>query len=164
MPDIKYDIDLTLGQSSAESCWYAAYCMLFTWKGIPTSSIRDRIEKAGLDYKDYWTNGLPDDDYPKTRLALGLTGFRRGYFSSLADDLEYFSKTLKDYGPFWCAFHRSSGDHAVIVNGIDIKLTQILVANPWGDGGQAEQQYYTPTSFKSRLGSKDVASAAQMFR
>lgn len=163
MPDIKYDMNMNLGQSSEESCWYAAYCMLFVWKGLPQSSVRDRIEKAGLDYKDYWTNGLPDGDYPKTRLALGLTGFRRAYFSTLADDLEYFSKNLKDYGPFWCAFHRPNADHAVIVNGIDIKMTQILVVNPWGNGGQAEQEYYQPGRFKSRLGSKDVPSAAQMF-
>ncbi|MBS1833748.1 MAG: hypothetical protein JST65_13605 [Acidobacteria bacterium] len=163
MPSINYNIDTTIFQSSAESCWYAAYCMLFTWKGKPTSSIRERIEKAGLDYKDFWTNGLPEEKYPYTRLVLGLAGFRRGYFSTLADDLDYFGQTLKNYGPFWCALSVPS-EHAVVVSGIDVDAGKVIITNPNSDGtGYAQIQKMAASEFKRRLGSKDIASAAQMF-
>lgn len=165
MANITYKLDSSLGQSSAESCWYAAYCMLFSWKGVPTSSIRERMEAKKLDYKDYWNKGLPAEAYSATRLALGLSGFRRAYFASLSDDLEYFSKTLKDYGPFWLAFSSpGDGDHAVVVNGINLDMKQIWVMNPWGSGGSTEQEYYSVDRFKARLSKRtDQVSAAQMF-
>jgi hypothetical protein len=162
MPSVKHIINTSLGQSSAESCWYAAYSMLYDWKGKPISSIREKIEKNKLDYADYWRKGLPVEDYWKTRISLGLSGFRRPYFYGLADDLDYFGKVLKDYGPFWCAFS-SPSEHVVVVNGIDLGMSKILVVNPWGSGGMAEQEYYKAGEFQRRLGKSDVASAAQMF-
>jgi hypothetical protein len=165
MPSIKYSLNTNLGQSSAESCWYAAYCMLFDWKGKPTSSIRERMEAAKLDYKDYWNHGLPAEAYVRTRMSLGLSGFRRSYFASIPNDLDYFGKTLKDYGPFWCAFSGpQDGDHAVVVNGVNLDMKQILVMNPWGSGGSAEQEYYTVSKFQGRLSKRgDQDSSAQMF-
>ena len=151
------------GQSTAESCWYAAYAMIFGWKGRPRSSIRERIEKAGLDYADYYKNGLPQEDFPKTRSALGLTGFRGGYVATLADDLDYFGKTLKDYGPMWCAFKRP-GAHVVVISGVDTTLKQIHILNPWNNsnGGDADSQYLEVPAFRLRL-NKDVDSVAQFF-
>ena len=163
MPSVEYDITDTYFQSSNESCWYAAYCMLFAWKGRPTSGIRERIEKAGLDYADFWKNGLPTEKYNDVRWCLGLSGYRRAYFGQLADDLDYFGKVLTDYGPFWCAFSVPE-EHAVVVRGIDVAKEKILVMNPWSDGGGAAQsQKYTVAEFKRRLGSKDVRAAAQMW-
>ena len=164
MPSVKFTLNASLGQSSEKSCWFAAYRMLFDYKNKP-NNIRARMEAAGLDYADCWNNGLPDTLYSKTRLALGLSGFRRSYFSSLASDLDYFGKTLTDYGPFWCAFSSpQDGDHAVVVNGVDLNLKQVLVMNPWGSGGSTEQEYYTATKFQSRLSKRtDQISAAQMF-
>ncbi|BDC51625.1 hypothetical protein F183_A39400 [Bryobacterales bacterium F-183] len=163
MPVVKYEIDTTIFQSSNESCWYAAYCMLFTWKGTPTSSIREKIEKAGLDYKDFWANGLPDEKYQYTRAALGLAGFRRGYFRTMIEDLEYFSDRLKAYGPFWCALSVPS-EHAVVVCGADPGRGKITITNPTRDNsGYAQVEEMSAKDFLTRLGSKDVPSAAQMF-
>jgi hypothetical protein len=163
MPAVKHNIDTTIFQSSDESCWYAAYCMLFSWKGVPTSSVREKIEKAGLDYKDFWSNGLPDDKYANTRAALGLAGFRRGYFSTMADDLEWFADRVKAYGPFWCALSVPS-EHAVVVSGIDPGRGKVIITNPTRDNsGYAQVEELNAGEFKRRLGSKDVASAAQMF-
>ena len=162
MPSVKHTINTSLGQSNAASCWYAAYCMLYDWNGRPLSSIREKLEKSGLDYADYWRKGLPVESYPKARQALGLNSFRRGYFYTLADDLDYFGKTLKDYGPFWCALSTPS-EHIVVVNGIDLGKSRILVVNPWGSGGAAEEQTYTAGEFQRRLGSTEAVNAAQMF-
>lgn len=165
MPSKKYDIDLNMGQSNEASCWYAAYCMLFKWKGLPVKYVRERIEAAGLDYTDYWNNGLPDTHYVKTRQALGLSGFSRSYFRNFANDLDHMAEILISYGPFWVAMRNphASGDHAVIVNGVEPALNRIWVANPWGDGGRAEQTYYTAIGFKNRMNARDVFSGAQMF-
>lgn len=163
MPSIDYDISDSYFQSSGESCWYAAYCMIFDWKGKPTSSIRDRIQKAGLDYADFWRNGLPVEKYWDVRWCLGLSGYRRAYFGQLADDLDYFGRLLTDYGPFWCAFSVPS-EHIVVVKGIDVDKEKIRIMNPWSDGGGAAQkQSFSPAEFKRRVGSKDVPSAAQMW-
>jgi len=163
MPSVDHSVSDTYYQSSNESCWYAAYCMLFDWKGKPTSAIRERIEKAGLDYADFWKKGLPVEKYNDVRWCLGLSGFRRAYFGQLVDDLDYFGKVLKDYGPFWCAFS-VPGEHIVVVHGVDVDKEQIKVMNPWSDGGSsAQKQKYSPGEFKRRLGSKDLRAAAQMW-
>jgi len=163
MPSIDYDVSDSYFQSSSTSCWYAAYCMLFDWKGRPTTAVRERIEKAGLDYSDFWRHGLPEEKYNDVRWCLGLSGFRRGYFRQLADDLDYFGKVLKDYGPFWCALSVPS-EHAVVVCGVDVEREKIRIMNPWSDGeGAAQNQKLTQAEFKRRLGSKDVRAAAQMW-
>jgi hypothetical protein len=163
MPSVDYDVSDAYFQSSSESCWYAAYCMLFAWKGKPTSSVRERIEKAGLNYADFWKRGLPVEKYNDVRWCLGLSGFRRAYFGQLADDLDYFGKVLQDYGPFWCAFSVPS-EHIVVVKGVDVDNGKVKVMNPWSDGGGAAQkQKFSAAEFKRRLGSNDVRSAAQMF-
>jgi len=137
--------------------------MLFDWKGKPRSSIRELIEKAGLDYADYYKNGLPQEDFVKTRAALSLTGFRGGYVSTLADDLDYFAKTIKDYGPMWCAFARP-GAHIVVICGVDTTLKQIHIMNPWNrtNGNDADSQYLDVPTFKLRLNTA-VNSVAQFF-
>ena len=168
MPSIDWKVSDQFYQSNDASCWYAAYCILYDWKGKPTSSIREKIEKSSLGaagYKDAYDNGLKDTDYPTTRDALGLTGFRRGYIITLADDLEYFAKTLGDYGPMWLAFHSDSknADHGVVVCGVNLTMKQIHVMNPWGSGGTCDSQYYDAARFKARLGTKEVPSAAQFF-
>ena len=162
MPSVKHTINTALGQNGAASCWYAAYCMLYDFKGKPLGAIREKIEMNKLNYADYWRNGLPVEDYWKTRISLGLTGFRRPYFYGLADDLDYFGKVLTDYGPFWCAFS-SPSEHIVVVNGVNVDSGKILVVNPWGNGGVAEEEKYSAAEFQRRLGKSDVASAAQMF-
>jgi hypothetical protein len=163
---IEHTINKNLFQSSNESCWYAAYCMLFEWKGTPTSQIRERMDKApkldGLDYLDFWKRGLPDDKYNATRWSLGLSGFRRAYFATMLDDIGFLSKSLRDYGPFWVAWSVPS-EHAVILHGVD-NSGQLKVMNPTGNGyGTATPMTMTVTEFKRRLGAKDVPSAAQMF-
>jgi hypothetical protein len=163
MPSVEHDVSDQYFQSSNESCWYAAYCILYAWKGKPTSAIRERIEKASLDYADYWRHGLPVEKYNDVRYCLGLSGFRRAYFGQQVDDLDYFGKMLKDYGPFWCAFSVPN-EHIIVVYGVDVDKEKIKVMNPWSDGeGAAQRQKYTPAEFKRRLGSKDVRSAAQMW-
>src|SRR5439155_24188152 len=107
MADDTYDCKLDgagYGQSTAETCWYASYALLFKWKGKPESAIRERIEKAGLDYKDYYNNGLPTKDFAKTRDALGLTSWAGGSVKNWASDFQSFAQLLKGYGPLWCAF------------------------------------------------------------
>ncbi len=152
-----------LGQSTAESCWYAAYAMIFDWKGKPRSSIRDQIEKAGLDYKDYYNNGLPQDDFAKTRNALHLSGYRGAYLSTLADDLDYFAKVVKDNGPMWCAFAKPSA-HIVVISGVNPGLKQIHIMNPWNqtNGADADSQYFEPSKFQLRVNTA-VNSVAQFF-
>lgn len=163
MPSIDHNVSDAYFQSSSTSCWYAAFCMLYDWQGKPTSAIRERIEKAGLDYKDYWNNGLPEEKYNDVRWCLGLSGFRRAYFSQLACDLDYFGKVLKDYGPFWCALSVPS-EHVVVVCGVDVEKGTIRILNPWSDGeGAAQSKKWTRYEFQRRLGAKDVRAAAQMW-
>ena len=145
-----------LGQSTAESCWYASYAILFSWKGSPRSSIRERIEKAGLDYRDYYNNGLPPEDFKKTAGALGMYGFRGGYIKSLAEDYSGFAQLLKSYGPLWCAFSRPSA-HIVVVVGVDAQMGNIHILNPFDqiNGCNADSQYLKPSSFMHRLNVND---------
>jgi hypothetical protein len=143
-----------MGQPSAETCWYACYAMIYNWKGKPVSAIKDAIVKAGYNYDDYYKNGLPIEDFRKVGLSLGLTGFRGGYISTLADDFQAFAQLLKGYGPMWCAFSRPSA-HIVVVSGVDAKLNQIHIINPWNKlgGFDADGQYLDPQTFKNRLNS-----------
>lgn len=142
------------GQPNASSCWYAAYAMVHTWKGRPISSIRERIEKAKLDFNDYYQNGLPEEDFPKTLIALGMVGFRGGYAFSVIDDFEQMVHMLKGYGPLWCAFSKP-GAHVVVISGVNASMKQIHILNPWNNtvGTDADDQYLTPAMFKSRLNS-----------
>lgn len=164
MPSVDYPVSDAYFQSSNESCWYAAYCMLFDWKQKPTAQVRERIEKATpkLDYADFWKKGLPDDKYNEVRWCLGLSGYRRAYFSQLVDDLDYLGKLMKDYGPFWVALSVPS-EHAVVLCGVDVAKGQLRIMNPTSDLGSAQSQKMSAAEFKRRLGSKDVRSAAQMF-
>lgn len=157
MADDSYETKLDgagFGQPTAETCWYACYAMIYGWKGKPASAIRDAIVKAGYDFDDYYKKGLPVEDFRKVGLALGLTGFRGGYISTLADDFKGMAQLLKNYGPFWCAFSKPSA-HIVVVVGCDARLNQIHIINPWNKlgGYDADGQYPDPATFKNRLNS-----------
>lgn len=148
MADDSFDWKLDgsgFGQSSATSCWYA---IVHTKKGTPTTAIREKIEKAGLDYTDYWNNGLPPDDFPKTRAALGMVGWRGAFAYSQIDDFAAMVQMLKGYGPLWCAFVKPSPH-----SGVDSNLGQVHILNPWNNtnGNDADSQYLTTPVFKGRL-------------
>ena len=168
MADYDYVFDLKIdgdgyGQSTAESCWYASYAILFDWKGTPRSSIRERIEKAGLDYADYYRNGLPQEDFSKTRGALGLVGWRGSYIKEIASDFQALYVLLKGYGPIWCAFSKPSA-HIVVIVGVDSIAGNIHILNPWNNsnGNNADSQYMKPSTFALRLNT-DVQSVGQAF-
>ncbi len=146
-----------LGQPNASSCWYASYALLFRWKGWPHGAVEERIRKAGLDFDDYYKNGLPPEDFPKTRKALGLTSFPGSYAATLADDLVSFAQLLKSYGPMWCAFVRPS-PHIVVVTGTrgDMEPKQIDILNP-GHAINADAQHPKVSEFKQRLNVKASA-------
>ena len=157
MADDSFDHKLDgtgFGQSTAETCWYESYKMIYSWKQKPITAIKDAIVKAGYDFDDYYKNGLPIADYRKVGLSLGLTGFRGGYISTLVDDFQAFAQLLKGYGPLWCAFSKP-GIHVVVVSGVDSKLKQIHILNPWNKlgGFDADGQYLDPGTFKNRLDS-----------
>lgn len=139
-------------QPNAETCWYASYAMIFNWADKPVSSIKDAIVKAGYDFDDYYKNGLPVEDFRKVGRALGLTGFRGGYISTLADDFKALAQLLKGYGPIWCCFSKPSL-HIVVVSGCDAGLNQIHILNPWNRQGgySADGQYLDPGTFKLRV-------------
>ncbi len=117
------------GQQTAESCWYAAYSILWSWKHRPPGSIRERITKSGLDFDDYYSNGLPVEDFPKTRYALGLVGWGGGNAATLAGDLDDMAHRIKGYGPLWCAVSRPSA-HVVVLVGADPGGGLIHILNP----------------------------------
>jgi hypothetical protein len=154
MSDYKYNVKIDAsgyGQPTAESCWWASYAIIHIWNKMPVGSIRDKIKKAGLDYDDYYANGLPPDDFPKTRAALGLVGWRGAYASTLVDDFEALGLLIKGYGPLWCAFAKPSA-HVVVVTGVDSDANTIHIVNPWGGNGiDADSQYLTPPTFRHRL-------------
>jgi hypothetical protein len=140
------------GQTTAETCWYASYAMLMNWKGRSIDSIKDSIKKAGYDFADYYDHGLPRSDYRKVGMSLRLTGFRGRYIAELADDFVAFAQLLKNYGPIWCAFS-NPGEHIVVVSGVNAKMNQIHIVNPFNHGGglDADDQYPDPSAFKKRL-------------
>ncbi|MBI1895138.1 MAG: hypothetical protein HYS04_01185 [Acidobacteria bacterium] len=145
------------GQPNASSCWYAAYAILYRWNQKPTNAIRERIAKAGLDFSDYYKYGLPTDDFPKTRAALGLVGWRGQYAVTLAGDLESLLYMLKGYGPLWCAFSRP-GAHVVVITGVDSRANTIHILNPWSyNGFDADSQHLTPAMFQNRLNNKSYS-------
>jgi hypothetical protein len=159
MADDSYDCKLDgggYGQSTAETCWYASYAMIFDWKGKPRTAIKENIEKAGLDYNDYYKNGLPTGDFAKVRAALGLVGWRGGYVQTLATDFQSFAQLLKGYGPMWCAFSKPSA-HIVVVIGVNASSGNIHVLNPWNNtnGLDADSQYLTSSAFVGRLNTAD---------
>jgi hypothetical protein len=155
MADDSFDWNLDgagFGQPNAESCWYAAYAIIHNWKGRPTSSIRERIVKAGLDFDDYYGNGLPVEDFYKTRAALGLVGWRGSYASTLVTDFSFMVHMLKGYGPLWCACSRPSA-HVVVITGVDSNLGELHILNPWNNsnGLDADSQYLSPAAFQNRI-------------
>lgn len=155
MSDTQFDLKISgegYMQPTAATCWWASYAMVYHWKGLSDDLIKSKIKKAGFDFDDYWAKGLPRTDYRKVGACLGMTGFRGGYISNLADDFKSFVFVLKAYGPLWCAFANPS-PHAVVVTGVDSNLNQIHIINPWNRGGgyNADGQFPSPTEFKQRL-------------
>ena len=155
MADESFDWKLDgdgFGQGTAETCWYASYAIVHTWKKKPISVIKEKIVKAGLDFDDYYSKGLPIDDFWKTCAALGMVGWRGGFVLELANDLPAFAQLLKSYGPLWCGFN-NPGKHIVVVTGVDLKNKQIHILNPWNrqNGLNADSQYATQENFINRL-------------
>lgn len=164
MPSFDWNLDGSgFGQQTAESCWYAAYAILWSWKQRPLASIRERIEKAGLDFDDYYNNGLPVEDFPKTRSALGLVGWGGGNAFALAGDLDDMAHRIKVYGPLWCAVSRPSA-HVVVLVGADPDGGLIHILNPWSYNGlDAESQYLTAPQYRQKVNAKAPYSVLQAF-
>lgn len=164
MASFDWGLDGTgFGQQTAESCWYASYAILWSWKQRPQASIRERIKKARLDFDDYFANGLPVSDFPKTRAALGLVGWGGGNAYALASDLDDMAHRIKVYGPLWCAVSRPSA-HVIVLVGADPAGNLVHVLNPWSyNGVDAESQYLTASQFRHKVNAKAPYSVLQAF-
>lgn len=60
------------GQKTHETCWLASYKMIMTAANKSTYPIEGRLRAAGIDFDDYYKNGMPDTVYTKAAGALGL--------------------------------------------------------------------------------------------
>jgi hypothetical protein len=148
-----------LGQTKDSTCWYAAYALLYRAVGLPFGGIRRDMEAAGLNFQDYYDNGLPRTDYLKARNALKLQSTRAGYMKNLADDASGFCRWLMTNGPFWCSIERRGKLHVILVHGYDASFKQVIALNPWNNvnAGQAEFMPIPISDYKSWV-TDDAAS------
>ncbi len=164
MPAFDWNLDGSgFGQTTAETCWYASYAILWSWKQRPLGSIQERIVNAGLNFDDYYANGLPISDFPKTRAALGLVGWGGGNAFTLGSDLDNMAHRIKAYGPLWCAFSRPSA-HVVVLIGADPDADRVHLLNPWSYNGiDAESQYLSAAQYRHKVNAKAPYSVLQTF-
>ncbi|MCO6512720.1 MAG: hypothetical protein J5I65_18200 [Aridibacter famidurans] len=110
-----------MGQATFQQCWYASYKMIYTFKGLNTNSIKDKLSNV-IDFADAMKNGLVDKDYLKCATALGLDGWKGEHFNQerswydvgLSDGAETLLTVLKK-GPLWVSRKISSDSYHIVV-------------------------------------------------
>ncbi len=109
-----WDVPL-IRQENNKECWVVCYEMMYGYRKMVVSSVRQKLSAKGLDTK---ARLLPAD-YGKARDAVGLTSYRVGY---LTESFDNFSYQLQKVGPLWCvgAFLETQSGlaaHAIVVSG-----------------------------------------------
>lgn len=126
------------GQKTHETCWLASYKMIMTAANKSTYPIEGRLRAAGIDFDDYYKNGMPDTVYTKAAGALGLQHWpgstfnaKPGFFDvGLTDGAEALLKIL-EVGPCWVSKFGDNNYHIIVASGYDDKTERITFANPY---------------------------------
>lgn len=150
MADIIIDV-VGKGQFTSTTCWFSSYRMLYAWKQADEKTIPSKITGAGLDFKAMTVRGLYAEEFVKTGAALGMQG---RYAQAVRDyDLDMWSHRLTAYGPHWVATQKLGNGHAVVVYGVDEKLKQLHVYDPYNrfEPGTVEKAYWTLDGMRERL-------------
>lgn len=137
-----------MGQETFQQCWFAAFKMIYTFKGLNTNSIKDKLSKV-IDFNDAMANGLFDTDYKKCAEALGLTYWKgtdfnqeRGFFDvGITDGAEALHKHLRQ-GPLWVSRKISKDSyHITVLKGYeDTSKGDFVINNPYPGPKDALEQ------------------------
>ena len=110
-------------------------------------------EEVGLDVDQLFKRGLFDDEFIKAGAALGMVGWRGGYFRDL--DAGQFVHILQTYGPLWVGIDNESGQsgHAVVIGGYVSDRDSLKIFNPYNryEPGTVDIDWATPSQFQKKI-------------
>jgi hypothetical protein len=148
-------------QPNTTTCWYACYAMMYAWKNKSVTELDQKLSAAGYNLSDIKNRGLKDDEYRRVAYAVGTRDVLRN--SAVNWSLEDIVDRLQRWGPiFLCTMEL--GGHAILLYGVDIKLKNLIIADPnsiGGDYGSAHDEYFTLGKFRGTI--QPIDYAVQVF-
>jgi hypothetical protein len=153
----EFDIQLNVpkdgfGQYTSTTCWFAAYRMLYAWKGKDQRTIGPALEKAGLNLKALRNRGLLESEFGTAMGALDMLGWKG--ITIYEQSAGNIAQLLKQWGPLWVAFEwrgEASAGHAAVLVGYDKRAKTFRVHNPYNrfEPGQVESEWLTLAQFRA---------------
>lgn len=165
MSQDKYILKLPMegfAQPNSVTCWYACYAMMYAWQKKTPLELDQRLSAAGYKLSDIKNRGLQDHEYQRVAYAVGTRDVHRP--SALNWSLTDVSDRLESWGPIYLSTLELGGGHAMVIYGVDIKMKNILIADPYstgGDYGSAHTEYFTLSKFAGTV--QPVPYAIQVF-
>ena len=157
-----------MGQATFQQCWYASYKMIYTFKGLNTNSIKDKLSSV-INFSDALKNGLLDNDFEKCAKALGLSYWsgskfngERGMFDvGISDGAEKMHDLLRN-GPLWvCRKANKNSFHITVLKGYtDTSKGHFIVNNPY-PGPRNAVEIKLPASHYARMVTNASGSVQQ---
>lgn len=145
-------------QPNSKTCWYACYAMMYAWNNKTVAELDQNLVKVGYDLSEIKNRGLEDYEYGKVAHAVGTRDVLR--ISALNWTIDDVIHRLKRWGPIFMCTMELGGGHAMVLYGVDIKLSNLLVADPYSTGaeyGSAHKEYFSLTKFRGTIQPVDYA-------
>ena len=161
MSQDKYVVPITkegYGQPNSKACWYACYAMMYAWNKKSVSELDQNLTNAGYKLSEVKNRGLTDNEYGKVAHAVGTRDVQR--IAALNWSLDDVADRLQRWGPIFLCTMVLGGGHAMLLYGVDIKLGNLMVADPYSVGGElgsAHDEYFTLQKFRGTIQPVDYA-------
>ncbi len=161
MSEDKYVVPLPMegySQPNSATCWYACYAMMYGWQKKSVSELDRSLSGAGYSLSEIKNRGLKDAEYGKVAHAVGTRDVLR--ISALNWSIDDVVDRLRRWGPIFLCTMELGGGHAMVLYGVDIKLGNLMVADPYsvgGDYGSAHTEYFSLNKFRGTIQPVDYA-------
>jgi hypothetical protein len=161
MSQDKYILSLPMegyGQPNSKTCWYACYAMMYAWKKRNVSELDQNLSNAGYKLSEIKSRGLEDSEYGKVAHAVGTRDVLR--ISALNWSLDDVVDRLQRWGPIFLCTMELGGGHAMLLYGVDLKLGNLIVADPYTTGADftsAHNEYFSLEKFRGTIQPVDYA-------
>jgi Papain-like cysteine protease AvrRpt2 len=165
MSEDKYVLSLPMqgnSQPNSKTCWYACYAMMYAWKGIGAAELDRSLSAAGYQLSDIKNRGLKEEEYGKVAHAVGTRDVLR--ISAINWSIEDIVDRLQRWGPIFLCTMELGGGHAMVLYGVDLKLNNLIIADPYsvgGDYGSAHNEFFSLKKFQGTI--QPVEYAIQVF-
>lgn len=145
-------------QPNSVTCWYACYAMMYAWQKKTALQLGQRLVAGGYKLDEIKSRGLKDSEYRKVAHAVGTCDVLRS--SAVEWSLEDIIDRLQRWGPIYFSTLELGGGHAMVIYGVDTKLNNVIIADPYtlgGDYGSAHTEYFTLKKFRGTIQPVDYA-------